>query len=360
MKKIKLLIFAPQSIHTKKWIEPFLKDNDFEVLIVSFDSGNKEILNGLPAKIVKSKFGKFGYLFSVNEFKKIFKEFEPDIIHAHFVTSYGYIASKMNFHPFILSAWGSDITLTQKNFFRRGLVKNILNLADYVNFAGEYLKDMAIKIGFDSKKPHDVFQYGVDIENIIKYRKPVDDRENLIISPRGFADVYNTKNQILAMKNVVEKNSKVKLLMYGGGDNSDAKKLVDELHLNDNVKIIGKVDQNTLWSQIGTSLIVLSVPHRDGTPLSLLESMALGAFPIVSNIQPNREWIEDKRNGFLVDENSPEEIAQVVISALENQELIKSAFDQNLAIIKSRADYVKNIQKMKAIYKSYFEHVEEI
>ncbi|BBJ28321.1 glycosyltransferase family 4 protein [Athalassotoga saccharophila] len=356
MNKIKLLIFAPQSIHTRKWVEPFLNDNDFEVLVVSFDLGNREILNGLPAKTVKSKFGKFGYFFSVNKFKKIFDEFKPDLIHAHFVTSYGYIASKIGFHPLVLSAWGSDITLAEKSSLRRRIVRSVLNSSDYVNFAGEYLKDMAIKIGFDLKKPHDVFQYGVDTQNIVKYRKPIDDRENLIISPRGFAEVYNVKNQILAMKNVVEKNSTAKLFMYGGGDSSKAKKLVDELHLNDSVKIIGKVDQNTLWSQIGKSLIVLSVPFRDGTPLSLLESMALGAFPVVSKIPPNEEWVEDRKNGLLVDEDSPEEIAKAINLALENSEIIRSSFDCNLEIIRLRADYLKNIQKIKEIYKSYFKY----
>lgn len=354
MKKIRLLILAPQSIHTKKWVKPFAIDPEFEVLVISFDSGNKDILNGLPSKVVKNKFGKFGYFLSVSEFRKIFDEFKPDIIHAHFVSSYGYIASKMNFHPLIVSAWGSDITLAQNNFFRRRLVKNVLNSADYVNFAGEYLRKIAIQIGFNSKRSNDVFQYGVDIKTISKYRKSFDSRDkNIIISPRGFADVYNVKNQILAIKSVKNRRSDLKLIMYGGGDSTIAKNLIDNLKLTDNVEIMGKVDQNILWERIGKSSMVLSVPHRDGTPLSLLESMALGAFPIVSDIPPNREWIEDKKNGLIADDNSPEEIANSMIFAFENPELLERSFNTNFEMIKLKADYDSNMQRMREIYKSF-------
>jgi glycosyltransferase involved in cell wall biosynthesis len=38
----------------------------------------------------------------------------------------------------------------------------------------------------------------------------------------------------------------------------------------------------------------------DGASLSLMEAMAVGAIPIVSDIDPNREWVEDGVNGALV------------------------------------------------------------
>ena len=75
--------------------------------------------------------------------------------------------------------------------------------------------------------------------------------------------------------------------------------MVKDLSLEEKIHVIGKVNKDVLWKEIGKARIVLSVAKRDGTPLSLLESMALGAFPIVSNIAPNREWIKDKKMGLL-------------------------------------------------------------
>lgn len=351
MKKIKLLILAPQSIHTRKWVEPFSKDRDFEILVVSFDTGNKDVLNGLPTKVVRHKFGKFGYFLSFKEFKKVSDEFKPDIIHAHFVTSYGYMASKLKFHPFIVSAWGSDITLAEKNFLRRNIVKKVLNSADYVNFAGDYLKKIAIEFGFDPSKRNEAFQYGVDLEKISKYRVNFDEKDhNIVVSPRGFSDVYNFKNQILAMKIVHEIKPEIKLLMYGGGNVLEAKKLVSKVGLENCIEIKGKVDQDILWDSIGKSMAILSVPHRDGTPLSLLESMALGAFPIVSDIPPNKEWVKDKKTALIVNPDSPEEIAHAIISIFDDVSMAKIAFDLNSENVSSKADYKRNIQKMREVY----------
>jgi len=337
----------------KKQIEPFVKDPEFEVLVASFDSGNAEILKNLPTRIVKTKFGKFGYLLTISEFKKILDEFKQDLVHAHFVTSYGYVAKKLNFHPLVLSVWESDITLAQSNLLRKRLVKEILNSADYVNFAGEWLKKIAINIGFDEKIKHDVFQYGIDIDKITKFRRSLELRDNsIIISPRGFDDVYNWPRQIEAMDRALKSNKNLNLVMYmyGGGDTSYARKMVKDLSLEEKIHVVGKVNQDVLWKEIGKARIVLSVAKRDGTPLSLLESMALGAFPIVSNIAPNREWIKDKNNGFIVDENSPEAIATAISLAVKNYELFMKAFEKNIKIVEGRANYVNNIQRMKEIY----------
>ena len=40
----------------------------------------------------------------------------PDIIDAHYLTSYGIFASRLNFHPFIINCWGSDVLIDPKIF----------------------------------------------------------------------------------------------------------------------------------------------------------------------------------------------------------------------------------------------------
>jgi glycosyltransferase involved in cell wall biosynthesis len=48
--------------------------------------------------------------------------------------------------------------------------------------------------------------------------------------------------------------------------------------------------------------LFVSVPESDGTSVSLLEAMAAGCLPILSDLPANREWVEDGRNGLLVDD----------------------------------------------------------
>jgi glycosyltransferase involved in cell wall biosynthesis len=49
--------------------------------------------------------------------------------------------------------------------------------------------------------------------------------------------------------------------------------------------------------------IYVSTSLYDGTSVSLLEAMGSGAFPIVTDIPSNREWISPGQNGFLVSVN---------------------------------------------------------
>ena len=50
--------------------------------------------------------------------------------------------------------------------------------------------------------------------------------------------------------------------------------------------------------------LYISIPTSDSTSVTLLEAMAAGSLPIVSDLPANREWIEDGKNGFLLEDMS--------------------------------------------------------
>ncbi|MCZ2207943.1 glycosyltransferase, partial [Cylindrospermopsis raciborskii] len=76
-----------------------------------------------------------------------------------------------------------------------------------------------------------------------------------------------------------------------------------------------------------------------GTPNSMLEAMACGAFPIMSNLDSIREWITHGQNGFLFNPESPLELTDCIKLALEDSELRNCSQVTNLSIIQRRADY---------------------
>ena len=354
--KIKILYLGIPSIHLKRWVKPFFDDKDFEVLVTAFSSDAKvSVFKKIPIVLVKNSFGRAGYVLTIPKFRKILQEYKPDIIHAHFVSSYGYVSSSLHFHPLVLSAWGSDITVSAKDPVRKWFAKQALIKADVVNFAGEYLKRVAMeKMNFPVSKKSYVFQYGISIKEICSHSKPIENREQYtIVSPRGFRKIYNIENQLRAMKIVLSRYPKARMIMCGEGNEDmrkKATKLTSSLGISQSVTISSKVEQRVLWDLLGKAWIFLSIPHEDGTPLSLLEAMALGAFPIVSNIPPNREWIRNEINGFLVDKDDPSDIANAIIRAFESEELFKKSKSLNFKLVSERADYSKNISKMRSIY----------
>src|SRR5690606_25654391 len=116
-----LLLSDCNSPHTVKWAVS-LAEKNIDVLIFSFPDDNTGIYSKYQnIKIISAKIpgkkqfkeeasiSKITYLFSLFRLKKIIKQFKPDILHAHYATSYGLLGAITGFHPFIISVWGTDV-----------------------------------------------------------------------------------------------------------------------------------------------------------------------------------------------------------------------------------------------------------
>jgi glycosyltransferase involved in cell wall biosynthesis len=78
--------------------------------------------------------------------------------------------------------------------------------------------------------------------------------------------------------------------------------------------------------------------------------MASGAFPIVTDIPSNREWISDGENGFLVPIDQESFLAEKILEAIRNQDLVERSRDKNFCLIKEKALWTVTIAKTKEIY----------
>jgi len=96
--------------------------------------------------------------------------------------------------------------------------------------------------------------------------------------------------------------------------------------------------------------IVVSPSEHDGTPNTLLESMAAGAFPIVGNIESVREWINDGVNGSLRDPSDAQGFSEAILSAVADRQLRISAAVRNRQLIADRAEYSSSMEKAERFY----------
>ena len=91
---------------------------------------------------------------------------------------------------------------------------------------------------------------------------------------------------------------------------------VRQLHLEKNVHLLPYLPQPQLWNLFSAAEVSVSISVHDGTPNSLLEAMACGCFPIAGDIESLREWIVPGKNGFLVEPNKPQSLAEALLLAL--------------------------------------------
>src|SRR5438270_221101 len=112
-----LLLGDGGSAHMQKWVGA-LASKGIETGLFSlhhFDEAsyknfqNVTILNNPSKKDASSLLSKIGYLTNTRLLKSKIAHFKPSIVHAHYASSYGLLGSSVDFKPFVVSAWGSDI-----------------------------------------------------------------------------------------------------------------------------------------------------------------------------------------------------------------------------------------------------------
>jgi glycosyltransferase involved in cell wall biosynthesis len=97
-----------------------------------------------------------------------------------------------------------------------------------------------------------------------------------------------------------------------GTETDKLKELTSQLGMENQVKFIGWVDAETNRNWYACSRFWISIPESDATSISLLEAMAYGCIPIVSNLPSNKEWITDGENGFIVQNLETEYLSKML------------------------------------------------
>ena len=161
MTKICFLADA-HSIHTRKWVQYFSEFSN-EIHIISMRETDYEYESNVHVHVLRSiGANKLSYFLLIKTVKKLIKNIKPDILHSHYATSYGLYGRMCNFHPFVISVWGSDVYEFPKGNKIKGLLlKYILKGADKVCSTSN---DMAE----ETKKYYDkdivITPFGVDID----------------------------------------------------------------------------------------------------------------------------------------------------------------------------------------------------
>src|SRR4030043_1661853 len=149
------------SIHMLKWAKYF-SDRGHSVHLISYNNppknyNIKDLNLHLIRKRIPIQMWPFNTLLNLRLtlflVKELIKEIKPDIVNAHYVTSYGTLAALLGFHPLVITAWGSDILVTPQKFLpSKWSVKYALKKSDLITCDAEHMKREIIKFGVNESK----------------------------------------------------------------------------------------------------------------------------------------------------------------------------------------------------------------
>lgn len=140
--------------------------------------------------------------------------------------------------------------------------------------------------------------------------------------------------------------------VYGDGDRSPYEFLLDELNIDRSRCRLNGSTQNIQKEYVDSSLFVVS-SRFEGLSMAMLEAISCG-LPLVAFACPcgPRDVVEDGTNGYLVENGDVVQLANKIISMIENPDIRKQMGKQ--AKIKSEQYKIENLAK---VWKNFFEEL---
>ncbi len=367
--KMKVLILAdPASPHTIKWVTNLSKKN-IEIYLFGLTGYKPDNYSNIPNlkvhslqldwKVFAKPDGapsKINYLKAVPVIRKIIREFKPDILHAHYASSYGLLGALSRFHPFILSVYGSDVyTFPRKNIFTKKLFMFNLLAADKI-LSTSYI--MAEETKQYTKKQIEVTPFGVDL-NIFHplVRKEILFGKNDIVvgTVKSLEDKYGIDFLIKAFKLVKDRYPELplKLLIVGKGTKeSELKKLVVELGISDVTTFTGFVDYDKVhrYHNMIDIAVFVSTEDSESFGVSVLEASACAKPVIVSDAGGLSEVVEKDVTGLIVRKKNIAQTADAIEELLLNKDLRLRLGENGRERVGEKYNLYDNIAQMVGIY----------
>lgn len=230
------------------------------------------------------------------------KDLDADWIHAHYLTSHGTLAwlAKRFWRlrgPLVGSAWGSDILVTpQKSALYRWVTSRVLKACAITTSDSQHMAERMRELG---AREVVTFPFGLEAMPELPPRK----KPWLFFANRGLEPLYRPDDVLTLFAGIAREQPEALLVI--GNDGSMRKALKDSvrrLGVSGAVKFIGRVDPEEQAGWYQRAQWYVSLPESDSVSVSVIEAMAYGCIPLLSDLPANRELVRNGDNGLIVPE----------------------------------------------------------
>ena len=238
------------------------------------------------------------YLFAIPRLAALLRRHRPDVVNAHYLTSYGVMSAAALRLAFpvtprpalVQTVWGDDLLVTPR---RSGLHRRLGAVA---------LRSAALITG-DS----------ADLADAARSLAPAVPWATVVFGPpRALLDAPLTKERLIVSARQLLPDMRVgrivraflaarrphagelegwRLVVAGSGP-EDASLRAFAADEPGAVDIVGGLTHEDLGSLLLRSSIQVSIPVSDATSATLLEGLAAGSLPVVNDLPANREWVD--------------------------------------------------------------------
>ncbi len=354
MKK-KVLFSATVDSHILHFHVPYLKlfkEKGYEVHVAT--NGNEKIPYCDKKHIISFERSpyKLNNLKAIKQLKKIIDEENFEIIHTHtpmgsVVTRLASIKARKKGARVIYTAHGFHFYkgASKLNWLIFYPVEKILsrhtdclitiNKEDYELAKNKFKKCKQIEyvpgVGIDEEK----FNFKMTTKEKNDLRKTIGlKKDDFVLIQVG--ELNENKNQIMsieAMREIVKKHDNIHLVLAGTGVlKSFYKEKIKEYTLERNVHLLGY--RKDVPKLLKISDVLLSLSHREGLPVNVIEAMFCGLPVIATNCRGNRDLVKNEKNGYFKEINDTNLLIKKIEKLYNDKEQYKEFKEYNKKEIK--------------------------
>ena len=331
--------------HSRRWVED-LRARGHEVVVWSLERGPAELgARALPSSWLP---GFLRYPMAAPALRSALAHFAPDLVDAHFVPNYGLLGALSGIRPLAVSAWGSDLLVAgARDALQRARARFVLERADLVLTDAANLARAARALGASPARVHEV-PWGVDLE---RFRSAGARESGLLLSTRMHEAVYDLDTLIAGVAPVMARRPGLRLVIAGDGSRrGDHERLAARSLPAGRWEFIGMQTPAALAGWLARADVYLSAARSDSTSISLLEAMAAGALPVVSDIEGNREWVAEGDGARLFAPGEPAALEGALERALDAADHGEAARSLNRRVVEARGDRTINLDRIEALF----------
>ena len=362
-----LLLSDANSIHTQKWVFSLVK-RGFNIRLFSLFKPNKPIYklyNNLGVKIYSAdlrqkvwnlrnpNISKFLYISTLPKLKRIVKEFSPDIIHAHYASSYGILSYLLQFKPSIISVWGSDLyDFPNRNYFNKWLLMKAIKSADSVCSTSNAMREI-ILTDFKREECY-LTPFGVDINKFTPIKA---NHDSFTVGTIKSIERHNGIDIIIDAAKILVHDlnlSDIQFLIVGKGELLEKmKEKCRKYNLDKNIRFTGYIPHKDIVKYFQKLSVFVAVSTRESFGVSILEAASCGIPSITSNVGGLPEVNENLKTGYLIEANNGEILSEKIIKLYNNDKLRKEMGKKARKRVLDKFDWNQNLEKMITIYRKY-------
>jgi glycosyltransferase involved in cell wall biosynthesis len=274
-------------------------------------------------------------------------EFGPDIVHAQYASTNGYIAAGASSKPTILTVWGTDVvpkpgrTLSLPQKYR---VRKAIDNATVVTSASEFMAGHVRIVA--PNQEIDIVPFGVDTS--LFSATPMPDRQNLLIA-KSLEPRYGIRFVIDAMSLVIRSVPGATLTIAGDGSlRGDLERLAAASAAD--ISFIGRVDHDELPAHMAAAAAIINPTIVDESfGVVVLEAQAAGRPVVSTRVGAIPDVCLENQTALLVPPMDSAAMADAIIDVLAGRSL-QDASSIGPSFVENGFTWRASVEKMNRLY----------